>query len=228
MKSFTSISGKSWLQGCKLLPLLERQGAIVSGTVLDFGCGKSPWRTFFTTACSYIRMDRYPIDPDVIVVDDCGALPLSDSTVDAIIVSRTLGDIADQVELMREFARVLVSGGRILVYEAISYPQHDLPHDYWRVLPAGLRWAGEQAGLTMSELEYCGGYFTQVALQLNTFIIGELGGSRFMRLFAAGLRAVTNLACAGLDWAIPRPSLATDYFAVLIKVDGSKTPPARA
>lgn len=215
--AFSSIAGKNWLQGRALLPALNRHGPAITGAVLDLGCGASPWRAFFPNATRFVRMDRYAADPDVIVIDDIFHIPAESGAFQAVILSRMLGDIPDQPALMRELARLLAPGGRLLVYEAISYPQHDLPHDYWRVLPAGLKWAAEHAGLRVDELVYCGGYATQLAVQLNTFVIGDLGGSWFAKPIAAALRALTNLICAGLDALKKRPELATDYFACVVK-----------
>ncbi len=217
MNDFDSLTCRSWLQGRHLLPAMARYGNSSQGRVLDLGCGSSPWRSYFSRASAFIRMDRYAVDPDVIVINDIYRLPLGDRDVDTVLLSRMLGDIPDQPRLMAELARVLTPGGRILVYEAISYPQHDLPHDYWRVLPAGLTWAAGRAGLVVEELIHCGGYATQLAVQLNTFVIADLGGFWLTRPVAAGLRAATNLTCAAIDRAMPRPALATDYFASLVK-----------
>ena len=217
MKAFVSITGKSWLQGRVLLPALARYGKLSKGHVLDLGCGRSPWRSYFPDAGAFIRMDRYAVDPDVIVINDIYRLPLSDGEVDTIILSRMLGDIPDQPRLMGELSRVLAPKGRILVYEAISYPQHDLPHDYWRVLPAGLKWAAGEAGLQVEEVIYCGGYGSQLAVQFNSFVFRSLGSSRLTRPIFAGLRTATNLFCAAIDRIMPCPELATDYFASLVK-----------
>jgi len=227
MKAFTSVFGTSWLQGRNLVPILRRHGATAKGAVLDLGCGSSPLRPLFASASRYIRMDRYQVDPEVIVIDDPSSLPLDDGSVEIVVLSRMLGDIPDQVGLMRELHRVLAIGGRVLVYESISYPQHDLPYDYWRVLPAGLEWAGGQAGLKVSENEYLGGYFTQVALHLNKFIFGGLSRFAVTRPLALMLRAGTNLMCAGLDKIMPRPTLATDYFACLVKSRKRKSQQSR-
>lgn len=217
VKAFYGIDGSRWLQGRVLLPALARYGKMSNGTVLDLGCGNSPWRRYFPSASRFIRMDRYAADPEVVVIDDIYRLPLGDGDVDTIILSRMLGDIPDQSRLMRELFRVLDNGGRILVYEAISYPQHDLPHDYWRVLPGGLKWAAEAAGLQVEEIIYCGGYATQLAVQFNSFVFAGFDSFAFTRPLGAGMRVATNLVCALLDRVLPRPCLATDYFACLVK-----------
>ena len=217
---FSTVASESWLQGRHLFPLLEKHGASVDGTVLDLGCGASPFRRFFPRARQFLRIDRSNDDPEEIIAD-ASALPLPDASVDCVILSQVIGDVADLPALFREIGRVLVPGGSILVYETTSYPQHDLPHDCWRVLPGGLEWAAGQAGLEMAEVEYLGGYFGQLAMHWNIFIVGDLGGHAVTRPLARLARAVGNLACAGLDRLWPRPTLATDYFARLVK-----TPPA--
>lgn len=165
-------------------------------------------------------MDRFATDSEVIIIDDIYNLPIESGKIEIVILSRMLGDIPDQKRLMREIARVLQPGGKVLIYEAISYPQHDLPHDYWRVLPGGLMWTAEHAGLELEELIYCGGFATQFSIQINNFIIGELGGFRLTRPIAACLRVGINLTCGALDKICPRPELASDYFVALRKPEG--------
>jgi SAM-dependent methyltransferase len=218
VRAFTSVFGTSWLQGRQLIPILQRHGAVTRGTVLDLGCGRSPLRPLFAQSKSYIRMDRYAVDKDVIVITDISDLPLAAESVDVVILSRMLGDLPDLPSTLRELSRVIAPDGRILIYEAISYPQHDLPHDYWRVLPAGLEWAAGRSGLRVAEMEYLGGYFTQLAMHWNHFVVGDFG-LPFLRPFAALARAFGNVAFAGLDRLVPRPALATDYFACLTKTE---------
>jgi SAM-dependent methyltransferase len=219
---FTSAGANNWLQGRCLVPLLCEYSARIDGTILDLGCGKSPFRPLFNAARKFIRIDCYPVDPEVIVAD-ATALPLEDGSVDCILLAQVIGDVADLPKLFRELARVLAPGGSVLVYETISYFQHDLPHDCWRVLPAGLTWAGEQAGLTTERVAYLGGYGTQLGMNWN-FLVSSL----FDRVFVTRpigwlLRAAGNLVFAGLDAIAPRPTLATDYFACLTRAKPQRT-----
>lgn len=214
--TFTSVGGAAWLQGRQLIPCLVRHGSEVRGTVVDLGCGTSPFRPLFANAARYVRIDHRAVDPEVIVAD-ATALPLEDKSVHCILLSQVIGDVQDIVKLFNELARVLAPGGRVLVYETIAYPQHDLPHDCWRVLPGGLKWAAGKAGLEVNELQHLGGYFTQLAMHWNIFLVGNLEAWRLTRPVAWLLRAGGNLACAGLDAIGPRPALATDYFACLVK-----------
>jgi SAM-dependent methyltransferase len=217
IEAFTNLSGTSWLQGRRLLPLLTRHGESTTGAVLDLGCGASPFKPLFGKSKRYIRMDRDQIDSDVIVIEDPLALPLPPDSVEVVLVFRMLGDLPDLVGVLQELQRVIVPGGRILAYETMSFPQHDLPHDYWRVLPAGLTWAAGRAGLEVREIEYLGGYFGQLAMHWNHYIIGALGGAIILRQFSMLGRALGNVTFGALDRIMPRPKLATDYFACLTK-----------
>ena len=216
MKTFDSVTGASWLQGRKLLPLLRRHGQEAEGTVLDLGCGNSPWRPFFSRAAKYLRMDIYAPDDEVIVIQSPYDLPLDDGSVDTVLLSRMMGDVPDQSAFLKELARVLSPGGNILVFEAITYPLHDLPHDYWRVLPRGLEWMAGRHGLKVAEIVYCGGYFSQVSTHLNTFVFGGLSKSWLTRPIGIALRVLTNLACVAMDGLAKRPTLASDYFARIV------------
>lgn len=219
LKPYNSIGGSNWLQGRTLIPNLQSHGKSARGTILDLGCGTSPWREYFPNATNYIRMDIYPYDDDVVVIKTAESLPLPDTSIDVVLLFRMMGDIPDQLKFLKELSRVLKPNGRILIYESITYPQHDLPHDYWRVLPSGLRWAGQNAGLTVEELHYCGGYFAQLAIHLNNFVLGALDKSPILWPITYASRATINSICLVLNLIINRPALSPDYFACLKHTD---------
>lgn len=71
---------------------------------------------------------------------DATALPYPDGTFDAAYLVAVLGEIPDQDAALRELARVLRPGGRLVVGELFGDP-------HW-VAPGALRRRAEAAGLT--------------------------------------------------------------------------------
>ena len=87
---------------------------------------------------------------------DAQALPFDDSSVDAVVLITVLGEIPDQDAALREIARVLRPGGRLVVGELVGDPHY--------TSPGALRERGEAAGL---RLEHRNGppfgYFARLA-----------------------------------------------------------------
>src|SRR5256885_2366409 len=129
--------GTNWVTGRSLIPLLKKWGQETTGVVLDVGCGESPFREFFPHASSYMRMDRVSSDNEVIHADAC-ALPLSDGTVDVVLFFQVLADLPEPKIALSEAYRVLRPGGHVIVFESMAYPEHDMPFDYYRIMPAGM------------------------------------------------------------------------------------------
>ena len=74
---------------------------------------------------------------------DARSLPYDDGTFDAAFLVTVLGEIPDQDAALRELARVLRPGGRLIVGELFGDP-------HW-VAPAALRRRAEAAGLRFDE-----------------------------------------------------------------------------
>jgi ubiquinone/menaquinone biosynthesis C-methylase UbiE len=86
---------------------------------------------------------------------DARALPYDDASVDAVVLITVLGEIPDQNGAMREIARVLRPGGRLVVGELIGDPHYTSPKT--------LRERGEAAGLRFVRRDGPGfGYFARL------------------------------------------------------------------
>ncbi len=57
---------------------------------------------------------------------DLQSLPIEDASVDAVVVMLVLHHIADPPAVLKEAARVLKAGGRLLVVEMLRHERHDL------------------------------------------------------------------------------------------------------
>ena len=58
---------------------------------------------------------------------DATALPYDDDSVDAVVLTAVLGEIPDQDAALREIARVLRPGGRLVVGELFGDPHYTSP-----------------------------------------------------------------------------------------------------
>lgn len=220
LQKFTSVFGENWVIGRYLLPALERIGGPQSGVVLDLACGESPFRQYFREASQYLRVDRDSSDAEVIR-GDMGRVPLPDGSVDVVLLSQALTDVPDPSAVLKEVRRLLRNGGSVIVFESMCYPEHDAPHDYYRLMPEGLRVVAGTAGLQAREFIRLGGLFTRFASLWNTFLMGGLMRYRALAPVASLGVAAANVVCYALDRAAPHPRLASDYLAVLTLADTS-------
>ena len=130
------------------------EGGRLSGLVLNVGCGLDT-RTFGRRV---IRLDRFAPAPTV-RADAGKPLPFKDATFDAAVCTEVLEHVHDARAVLREIARVVRPGGRILVSVPFVFHYHEDPHDLRRYTPPGLRAALEEAGF---EVELTGGLGNKV------------------------------------------------------------------
>jgi SAM-dependent methyltransferase len=214
LNKFTSVLGENWVVGRYLLPELRRLGQAQNGALLDLACGESPFRSFFPKVGAYLRVDRNALDSEV-TPGDMLAIPLANGSVDAVLLFQAITDVPNPVDVLKEARRVLRPGGRLLVFESMAYPEHDAPHDFYRLMPEGLRMLGADAGLELRECIRLGGLFTRFATLWSTFLMGGLKAHAVLRPIAHLGVVCGNLLCYGLDRLAPHPHLASDYLAVL-------------
>lgn len=101
--------------------------------------------------------------PGVDRVADAEALPYERSVFTGGVCSEVLEHVIDPVQVLRELARVLETGGLAIVTTLTCFPIHGYPDDYWRFTPSGLRMIMEKAGFTAVQVETAG----NVTLALN-------------------------------------------------------------
>jgi SAM-dependent methyltransferase len=220
LDSYRRIWGGNWCVGRFLLPELGRLGREPGETVLDMACGQSPFRAFFPGAARYLRADRFHHGSDVIIAD-MAAIPLSSRSVDVVLLCQAISDYPDPVAVLAEAYRVLKPGGRLILFESMDYPEHDLPHDYYRLLPSGLKLAAAKAELSARELIYLGGLGTRCATLWNTLFMGRILALPLIGFWGRLGIIAGNIFCYALDLLMPHPRLAANYLAVLTRpMDG--------
>jgi SAM-dependent methyltransferase len=141
--------------------------------VLDCGAGEGRYRGFFEgrryvgvdLALGNAAWDYAGLD----VFADLQRLPFRDRSADAVLATQTLEHLRDPREFLREAARVLRPGGRLLLTAPQGFREHQAPHDYWRFTRYSLRMLAEEAGFRDVEIEVLGGYFAFMGDRLPAF-----------------------------------------------------------
>ncbi len=132
--------------------------------VLDIGAGEATLRermrharyVAIDTGIGHAGWDYSALD----VVGDAHAIPIATDTADVVVHKQVLEHLPDPVRALREVARVLKPGGRVLLSTNQQWPQHQQPHDFFRFTSFGLRWCFEQAGLEIDRIDAMGGAFS--------------------------------------------------------------------
>ena len=132
------------------------------GQLLDLGCGHVPlyaaYKNYITknicvdwenTAHKNVYLD--------FVCDITKPLPFSDEEFDTIILSDVLEHIAEPELLLKELARILSPGGKVLINVPFYYWLHEQPHDYYRYTEFALKRFINQVNLKLIYLNPIGG-----------------------------------------------------------------------
>jgi len=127
-----------------------------SGDLLDVGCGERPYGELFAPHVRrYVGLEYPATSADVLnpniwkvlgrirgIVDlwgDGGRLPFRDACFDTLLGIELLEHVPRPEALLTEFRRVLRPGGKLLLTVPFAAPLHQLPYDYRRFTPGGLR-----------------------------------------------------------------------------------------
>ncbi|HSR92855.1 MAG TPA: class I SAM-dependent methyltransferase [Gemmatimonadales bacterium] len=165
-----------------------------SGRLLDCGCGDVPYYGIYRECVTEaVCVDwgesmhgRVHVDQEV---DLTQPLPFAEGRFDTVLLADVLEHIPVPAELMREIARVLAPGGKVIVLVPFLYRVHEAPYDFYRYTEFALDRLASQAGLDMLEAEPYGGY-PDVLLDLANK--GLTGSRPICRAFLAGSRWVSG------------------------------------
>lgn len=111
----------------------------VGSRVLDLGAGSCPYRALFGH-CEYRTQDFTGLQGDQLrhggygqidFVCDASAVPVADGSFDAILCTEMLEHVPDPLAVIRECARLLRPGGRLLLTAPLGSGIHQAPHHYY-------------------------------------------------------------------------------------------------
>lgn len=145
--------------------------------VLDAGAGAAPYRALFDRA-TYVTAD-WPSSLHAgaagsDILGDLAALPSEDGSFDVILSTEVLEHVFEPREVLAEFRRVLVPGGRLLITVPFVIALHEQPDDFARYTSFALEHMLAGAGFIEIEVVPLSGA-ASVAAMINARLLGGLG-----------------------------------------------------
>src|SRR3989442_1329755 len=135
--------------------------------ILDAGAGEGGHARYFAAA-RYCGVDLAIGDAawnyrGLDAIADLAALPFRDGVFAACINIVTLEHVREPHRVLRELARALAPGGRLLLVVPHEWEVHQSPHDSFRYTRHGVAYLLDQAGFERIEIRPAGGYFRLLA-----------------------------------------------------------------
>jgi SAM-dependent methyltransferase len=141
--------------------LIERSISLLAGELtgdlLDVGCGKQPYRSYFGNVKSHKACDFDSNRGDVDFTCPAHQIPLPDKSLDSILCTEVLEHVPDPLAVWHEFYRLLRPGGKVLLTAPMYWPAHELPYDFHRFPEHGLRHLVTESGFKLNALVPRGG-----------------------------------------------------------------------
>jgi SAM-dependent methyltransferase len=162
--------------------------------VLDAGAGEGRHARFFPSAW-YCGVDLGVGDAawnyrGLDAIANLDALPFRDASFAACINIVTLEHVREPHRVVRELARALQPGGRLLLVVPHEWEVHQAPHDYFRYTRHGVAYLLEQAGFAKIDIRPVGGYFRLLSRRMLNGLQFFTGGARWIFFVPAALLLV--------------------------------------
>lgn len=145
----TPVTLKSWIKASPLFAfnminrdrwVAEQAATLPTGArVLDMGAGSCPYRPLFAH-CRYETQDFAGLDDAQLRhggygrIDyrcDIAKVPVADGEFDAILCTEVLEHVREPIKVVQEMARILKSGGRLMLTAPLGSGIHQEPYHYY-------------------------------------------------------------------------------------------------
>jgi SAM-dependent methyltransferase len=159
---------------------IRADGPMLTGRLLDLGCGSKPYLPFLRNIDSYIGLE-YPttgahgvenVKPEV--YGDGRRVPFKGKCFDAVSCFQVLEHIDQPEQVVQEILRVLRPQGQGIISVPFIYNVHLNPFDFFRFSPFGIRDLLGRNGLKVQRLRYQGGIGTAIVQMFHNWLFGSV------------------------------------------------------
>ncbi|MCP9787678.1 class I SAM-dependent methyltransferase [Cyanobium sp. Maggiore-St4-Cus] len=200
-----------WIPRHYIEEFCRKQGQVISGRILDFGCGSRPYAACFPDVHDYmgVEYDRnlQPgsfYEKDKVYFYDGLKLPFPDNYFDAIVSFQVIEHIENLHDSLCELKRVSRPGAKLLITGPLLWPEHEAPFDFRRFTRWGVEQIFNGAGLEVVEARPMGSIYDVLCV----FLLDHLNTHRLIlaRKFCRFICPVINMISVLLNkldpWAL--------------------------
>jgi SAM-dependent methyltransferase len=205
---YPGISGKLYLIRRGLYHGIALHAGMLTGRMMDFGCGQKPYRRLFSNVTEYVGVDfegegHSHHDEQIDVFYDGKTIPFPDNNFDSVLSTEVFEHIFNLEEVLKEIHRVMRPGAKLLFTCPFVWGLHEVPVDFARYTPYAIRHLLERNGFKVLSVEKTGNALEAInqlrilegpTRLLNNKITRKLGiGQLFDSLYTIWVNASTYL-----------------------------------
>lgn len=214
-----------WIAKRSLRRALARAAPHARGDLLDVGCGVKPYRGLFASVSSYIGLERPGTPSASRVVDvwgDALRLPFRDRAFDSVFCSEVLEHVPEPSQLFAEAARVLRTGGVLILSTPQVWGLHEEPWDFFRYTKYGLAHLAGKHGLEVVEVTPTCGTWAMAGQRTASFFFYATGAVHVppLNLLLRPFLAIWQLVAVALDELCGRRGDTLDNVLVARRKEG--------
>lgn len=150
----------------------------LSGTLLDIGCGKMPYRNLFLqpegNITKYIGLDLQQAVTEAYntadLLWDGKTIPMEAGSVDSVLLTEVLEHCFTPEDVLQEAHRVMKKDGAVLATVPFLWPLHDVPYDEYRYTPFSLEKLFQNSGFSRIEITALGGWNASLGQMMGLWL----------------------------------------------------------
>jgi len=175
---FTIENLDSYFIRTSILNAINENLSYFKGKLLDFGCGKMPYKEYILEKSSiseYIGLDientlEYDKNIKPNYTWDGNKIPFENDSFNTIIATEVLEHCYNPIQTLKEIFKVLSKDGHLFITVPFLWTLHEVPHDEYRYTPFSLQKMLEGVGFKIIIIKSTGGWHASLAQMLGLWV----------------------------------------------------------